>query len=93
MYCRVEDKASAFAEASRGVWLKRTAEGREQLDTARQTLVRQLTTALTALKDCHTTADAQTLIHRAVHAEQAHPCVGSLCWVRVAKMLKISEAA
>lgn len=43
------------------MWLKRTAEGREQLDTARQTLVRQLTTALTALKDCHTTADAQTL--------------------------------
>ena len=58
---QIEDKASAFAEASRGVWLKRTAEGREQLDTARQTLVRQLTTALTALKDCHTTADAQTL--------------------------------
>lgn len=58
---QIEDKSSAFAEASRGVWLKRTAEGREQLDTARQTLVRQLTTALTALKDCHTTADAQTL--------------------------------
>lgn len=58
---QIEDKASAFAEASRGVWLKRTAEGREQLDTARQTLARQLTTALTALKDCHTTADAQTL--------------------------------
>lgn len=58
---QLEEKEAAFDESSRGVWLSLTMTGREQLDTARETLEQQQATALTALNDCKTTAEVDAL--------------------------------
>lgn len=58
---QLEEKEAAFDESSRGVWLPLTMAGREQLDTARETLEQQQATALTALNDCKTTAEVDAL--------------------------------
>ena len=58
---QLEEKEAAFDESSRGVWLPLTMAGREQLDTAHETLEQQQTTALTALNDCKTVAEADAL--------------------------------
>ena len=58
---QLEEKEAAFDESSRGVWLSLTMTGREQLDTARETLEQQQATALTALNDCKTASGVDML--------------------------------
>lgn len=58
---QLEEKEAAFDESSRGVWLSLTMTGREQLDTARETLEQQQATALTALNDCKTASGIDML--------------------------------
>ncbi len=58
---QLEEKEAVFDESSRGVWLSLTMTGREQLDTARETLEQQQATALTALNDCKTASGIDML--------------------------------
>lgn len=58
---QLEEKETAFEESSRGVWLSLTMAGREQLDAAREALEQQQATALTALNDCKTVSEVDTL--------------------------------
>lgn len=67
---QLEEKEAAFDESSRGVWLSLTMTGREQLDTARETLEQQQATALTALNDCKTTAEVDALAENCEAAMQ-----------------------
>lgn len=58
---QLEEKEAVFDESSRGVWLFLTMTGREQLDTAHETLEQQQATALTALNDCKTASGVDML--------------------------------